>query len=374
MKLSANNPYIARSASNRQTFVMAKTGEGLKDALKRRGSDENLIAPNDELNAGSKRELMKQIAELVDQYRSGNIVRANKHVDREVVEARRQIVAEAIADKSGPAWRILGEVIGEEIQLTMDREGFSRKTLLMKPLGRGEIGRLRIRKKDVVAWMVTANPEVVASVIRQSWVYPAEFYLLARILIENREIEQNTGDILDEKYQDGLEAIMVQEDKIWMNLADSAAGTSNDINYFNALTPAVFSSLRTSIQRWGLPVVNAILAFDLWDDIIANTGFSDWFDPVAKHQLILEGILGELLGVTLTTDAFREQNLQVLPEGSIYMTASPQTLGGITQRAEVSADPIDTYNEGAPNRGWFLQGIEGMAICNSRAIAKGLKI
>lgn len=364
------NPYMA---SNRK-MVVAKTGEPIELGLRARGSKELIIGANDELNAGSKKELMTRISQLVESYQRGEIVRADVKENAKIQQARRELVEAAIADKNGPAWQVLGEVIGEEIYLTMDREGFARRLLIFKDLAKGEIGRLRVRQKQVVAWMVTTSPEVVESVYRQPWVYPKEFYLIGNLLVEDIEIESSTGDLLDEMYTDGLEQIMVKEDQIWKRLADAAAGTLNDLVFFNTFTPATFSAMRTQIARWGIPVTTAIIAFDLWNDIIADPSFSNWFDPVSKYYLILEGNVGSLLGVELITDAFRYETLKVLNEGEVYFCGAPQTLGGITQRKALAAEPITKYNDGRPLRGWFLEQIEGMAIVNSRAVVKGQRV
>jgi hypothetical protein len=117
------------------------------------------------------------------------------------------------------------------------------------------------------------------------YVYPPEFYLIASVTIETKEIEQASGDLLDDKYQDALEQILVKEDQTWLGLARSTASTSNDLFFFNTFTPTVFSEMRTQVARWGIPVTTAILAFDLWNDIIADSEFSSWFDPVSKHEI-----------------------------------------------------------------------------------------
>lgn len=364
------NPYLKQNRS----MVMANSGAPIKDELKRPDSNELMIGRDDDLNASDKKDLMSQIGALVDQYKRGNITKANVRQDKHVADARKELFAQALADRNGPAWQVLGEVIGEEIFLTMDREGFARRLMLFKDLAKGEIGRLRIRNKQAVAWQATTNPNVVETVYRQPWVYPEEFYLIANLLIEDIEIESSTGDMLDEMYTDGLEQIMVREDNIWKVLADAAAGTVNDLVFFNTFTPATFSAMRTQISRWGIPATIAIIAFDLWDDIIADSGFSNWFDPVSKYYLILEGNVGSLLGTELLTDAFRYETLQVLQEGEVYFCGAPQTLGGITQRKALAAEPITKYNEGKPMRGWFLEQIEGMAICNSRAVCKGQRV
>jgi hypothetical protein len=167
---------------------------------------------------------------------------------------------------------------------------------------------------------------------------------------------------------------MVREDNTWRSLINAAAGASNDLFLFNTFTPTVFSTMRTQIARWGIPVTGAIIAFDLWDDIIADTEFSTWFDPVSKHEIVLEGSLGSILGVNLITDAFRHDTLKVLEPGEVYFVGAPQTLGGITQRKELATESINKYNQGKPERGWFMETIEGMSVVNSRAVTRGNRV
>lgn len=378
------NPYLAKPA------YVGRNGDALVDGGARAGrinkrtgtlvqsSTESLVAGNGDFNAGSKRELMTAIASLQSMVASGDVRKASAQEQnsqyRQIVAERAQMVEAAYADKNGEGWQVLGEVIGEEVWETLGREGFARKTLLIKPLGKGETGRLRVRRKDVISFFVTADSNAIASQVRQSYIYPPEFYLVAHVLIEDKEIEQASGDLLDDKYQDGLEQIMVREDNVWRDLINAAAGASNDLFLFNTFTPTVFSTMRTQIARWGIPVTGAVLAFDLWDDIIADTEFSTWFDPVSKHEIVLEGSLGSILGVNLITDAFRHETLKVLERGEVYFLGAPQTLGGITQRKELATESINRYNQGAPERGWYFQAIEGMSIVNSRAVTRGNRV
>jgi len=97
-------------------------------------------------------------------------------------------------------------------------------------------------------------------------------------------------------------------------------------------------------------------------------------DPVSKHEIVLEGSLGSLLGVQLITDAFRHETLRVLDEGEVFFLGAPQTLGGITQRKELMTQAIDKYSQGRPERGWFMETILGMAIVNDRALTRGQRI
>jgi hypothetical protein len=368
----SRNPYLAKP--NGGSHVFASTGEPLAGNRDLRGgngrSAEALVSDSGELNAGNKHELMMAISQLINAAQSGKVVKQKKNM-AQVMGERQEVLAEALADRNGPSWQALGEVIGDEIWETLGREGFARRTMLIKPLGKGETGRVRIRRKDVISFFVTSNPNVIASQVRQFYIYPPEFYLIANIIMEDKEIEQAAGDLLDDKYQDGLEQIMVREDNIWRTLANEAAPVRNDLFFFNTFTPTVFTSMRTQIAQWGIPVTNAIIAFDLWNDIIADTEFSTWFDPVSKHEIVLDGSLGSILGVELITDAYRYETLRVLQAGEVYFLGAPQTLGAITQRKELATESINKYNQGRPERGWFMEQIEGMTLTNPRAIVRG---
>lgn len=219
---------------------------------------------------------------------------------------------------------------------------------------------------------MTAGDSMIApSVIRGAYVYPEEFYLTFNVHIEEKEIAQAETDILDEKYHDGLEQLMTQEDIVFKALSDASVGVANPLTYFNTFTPTVFSSLFTVIRQWGIPVSGAVLAWDIWDDILASPEFSSWFDPVSKRELILDGTVGSILGVLLYTDAYRYETLRVLNDGEVYFYGQPQTVGAILERQALLVRAIDLYNQGRPVRGWFGTQIESMALPNSRAIAKG---
>lgn len=47
------------------------------------------------------------------------------------------------------------------------------------------------------------------------------------------------------------------------------------------VTPTVFAGMQNQVMRWGIPVHMAIISFDIWPDIIADTEFSTWFNKRA---------------------------------------------------------------------------------------------
>lgn len=379
--LQVNSPYAPKRVSLAQTGSEAPGNVSVPAGRinPRTGSviesqSEALVGYNGELNAGSKTEILQAIAVLQKQMTAGKIKRTNVQASADRQKQHAKLVEAFHAQDNGKSWMAIGEVLGDEIWTTLGREGFARKVMMIRQLAQGEIGRLKVRRKDVVSYFVVSAPNVVASQVRQFYVYPPEFYIIANILMEDREIAQSPGDLLEDKYQDGLEQILKQEDVTWLNLARNAAAAANDLFFFNTFTPSVFSQMQIQVSRWGIPAVTSLLAFDLWNDIRTDSEFASYFDPVTKHELIMEGSLGSFFGVQLITDAFRHDTLRVLADGEVYMLGAPQTLGGMTVRKELATKNIDLYSQGRPERGWFMEEILGMSIVNSRAIVRGQRV
>jgi len=323
---------------------------------------------NRQISASTKADLMAQIGAIRKNAQAAGGLRSVE-TDSKAQERWANFKSAFRDTQNQRPFQVIGEVMSDEIWETLGREGFTNKLLAIQNIGKGATGRVRVRRKDVVAWQVTSDVKIQESRIRQYWVYPPEFYLTAFILIEDKEIEQSSADLLDEKFQDGLEAILVKEDKITKTLLDRAKAAFNDVVYYTTFNPTVFTTIRTEVMRWGTPAHNMILAWDVWDDIIADPDFVAWWDPVTKHELILEGHLGRLLAVELHTDGLRYPTLQVLTPGEVYITGSPITVGTKVIRKELDSRAIDQYNIGRASRGWFLHTIQSQLVVSGRAVS-----
>jgi hypothetical protein len=256
---------------------------------------------------------------------------------------------------------------------TLGREGFTRQCFMVRNLEDKEIARVKVRKKDVSAVISTTNINTTKVMVRQHYVYPKEFYIKGFVSIEEKEIAQTGVELLDDKYQDLLEQIMVQEDLHSKRRWDDAVGIFNPQMIFSTFTPLFFSQGCVSIDHWGIPCTRAVMAWDLWNDIRAEPEFSNWFDPVTKHALILEGKLGSLMDVQLITDGFRYDTLRVLDDGEIYFLGPQIALGTVSQRKPLEAKPTDGYNRGLVERGWLAFQIQALTSF-PRASAKSVRV
>jgi len=358
--------------------MIAGTDVPAVDGLQGAGDDKafNIYASqsgNREINASSNKDLMHQISAII---KRANTTQPIKWSDGNQAAANQRFAEfkAAYRDPDQKPMRVLGEVMSDEIWETLGREGFSNKFFAIQNIDKGATGRVKVRKKDVVAFQMTSDVKVQEQRIRQTYVYPPEFYIQCYILIEDKEIEQSSSDLLDEKFQDGLEAMLVREDRITKALWDASISSFNDPIFYTSFNPTVFSTLRSSVGHWGVQPANMVFAWDIWDDIIADPDFVAWFDPVTKHELVLEGHLGQMLGVALHTDGLRYPTLQVLNPGDIYMLGAPISMGSKVIRKPLDSRAIDTYNIGRAARGWFLHQIQGQIVVNGRATAGGKRL
>lgn len=323
-----------------------------------------------EINASSNQDLLGQIGAILDQnnaaVQSGDRITTNRD--------RSEALVEAMADKQGNSMQVLGEALAAEIQETTDREGFARRLLQYNEVGQGEVNEVVVKKKNVVGFTATSPSAVNAVEIRQRRILPPEFHLSGYILIDTLELGRSSQDLLEEKYEEGLEAIMVQEDRLWKTIADEASTVRNTFQTFSTFTPAVFARLLNQVSQWGIPPTSCLFSSSLWQDIIANNDFSGVLDPVTKWELLQEGYLGAMYGVSMLTDNFRQENLKVLDTGEIYIAGAPINHGVLTVRGNIEATPIDKYADGEPKRGWFMDQITSLTMANALSVAKGKKI
>jgi len=346
----------------------------------RGNGSERFIGAGGEINASSKEELMQQIGGWLNAVQSGTVARNHNETlsfdaQRQQVQARAEVLADALEDRSGDKWKVLGETMAEEIYETLGREGFTRKVLGFKPIKKGDQARISIRKKDVIAYyFANTNPTVVASSVRQSYIYPQDAYITANIVIDDLELELADTDLLEHKYNDGLEQILREEDKRTKFLFDASAATYNELVFFTNFTPSVFQAMRTQISRWALPVAHALISVDIWNDITTDTEFASYYDPVSKHELIQQGNLGSFFGINFLTDGFRYDTLRVLDEGEVYFLGVPKTLGVLMERMPLTVESVNGAVKGEPTKGWFMKSIVSHAVVNPRSIVKGNRV
>jgi hypothetical protein len=328
-------------------------------------SNERMVGAGGELNASSKKDLFAQQQRFLKASAEGRMLDIDTPTSRELVQA-------AFNDKE--AHRVLGEKISDALYMTANRQGFMRKYLSRIDVAQGSIPRFPVRTKNVTAVYSTSPTRVQAQITRDKWFTPTEMTVVARPFIPQVELNQSSGDVLQEKFLEGVEATMVAEDRLWYNQVQSVVGIDNTLSIISGqLTPYALMTVQTQVTRWGLKGAHLLVASDMWQDIVGNSDFFNAIDPVARHELLLTGELGTMYGMTVTSDAYRHAEHKVLGQGEFYIISDALNHGAYADRGGLQSTPIDISSEKIPGRGFVIHESLAVAIANSRSIAKGIR-
>lgn len=334
------------------------------------GSSERMVGHNGEMNASSKKDLASVVAALMDITREQEVVTAASAVQREqLAKVHKDMICAAFENPGHH--KELGEVMADELYLAANRDGFMRRFLARQELAQGAIPTVRLRMKNVVAVTASSPSKVETQMLRDNYFYPPEFYISSRPYVEKRDIDRSNTDVLEEKYVESMEGIMVSEDRVWKKMATATVGIANNqTNMVGTVNPLGLANLRNQVTRWNIPSAYWLIANDIWSDLIGDTGFQALIDPVSKHDLLLSGELGQILGMTIISDAFRHPQHKVLDQGEMYVVGDAVNHGQYTDRGGIESLPIDGTQESVPGRGWFLTESLSLCIVNARSVAR----
>lgn len=353
--------------------VVLRDGSPLSEL--RIGGERILSESTGEVNANSKKDLIHRIGQMLNAAAQGDIQEVSEsHVGMsadEIREDNRRLIEEAAADASGQKWDSLGASIVGSIEDRAERQGLMRRVCKGATVRQGEVPRVELKTHQAQAIVATGPSDYGYRQLRGRVFTPDEFELKSVIRVSRMDLEQINGDLLDRAQQDGLQSIMVQEDRLWKEAADRSVGMANPLTYIHGeLTPRLLSVLKNQVSTWPIPVTTAIMAADYWNDIIGNDQFTSALDPVSKYELITTGRLGTLLGLDLVTDGFRAPEHRVLNDGELYVVGDQDYHGMYTTRGGTQSQPTSGANQGNTDRGWLLSSVFSFTLANVRSVAK----
>ena len=343
------------------------------------GSKEKIVGRGGEINASSRADLLKNIGQLLTEMGDGRVMSLAEAAEAApervltTAQAHEAIVAAYNQAKSGDsrAWMELGQSIGTELYETANREGLMRRALMRADVVQGSIPRIPFAFKTSFAWEASSAASIQPTLVRNKYLLPPEFYIEAHLWVEEREIYQSPGDILEEKLMEGQEAIMTREDAVMVSLFNAQVGGSNaPLTIVGGFTPQNLGLMRSELLQWNLPATVLFFASNVLNDITTNTTFGTFYDPVSQYEVVQTGFIGRILGISLITDAYRVPQQKVLNAGDIWLLTSPEFLGAYTDRGPVVANEVNASasGHGVPARGWHLFETMSMTVANSRGL------
>lgn len=335
---------------------------------------ERVIGSNGEINASSKKDLLQRSLALQQATANREVVTASDVASREQRKARNQEILKAAFDNRD-VHRVVGERMADEIYMTANRKGAMRRFLNRIDLKQGDIPRFAVRQKNATAMWLAGPTRIETEILTDKWLTPPELQIAARVFVPQNEINQSTSDVLESKYIEGLEGIMVTEDRLWYNMAVAAQGVDNDTQIISGtLSPLSLMNVRQQVARFGLKAAFCYMASDLFVDIVGDASFIQAIEPVARHELVMTGELGVLYGMTLISESYRHPEHKVLSEGEFFVVSDPATHGAYSDRGGVDSAPLDGVTERVLGKGWLLSESQAQAIANTRSVARGLRV
>ena len=333
---------------------------------------ERAVGSNGEMNADNKRDLLNRSHDLQlatarnEVVQNGQYVTASQKAKKE--ERNKALIQAAFTNPN--AYRVLGEKMAEEIYMTSNRKGFSRRFLNRIELKQGDIPRFPVRSKNVTAMWLSGPSRIETQIAVDRWLTPPEGQVATRVFVPQNELNQSNTDVLEEKYIEALEGIMVAEDRFWYNMVQDSIGIDNNQTLVSGtLSPLALMAVRQNVAQWGLKAVYCLMASDLFVDIVGDSSFIQAIEPVARHELIMTGELAVLYGMTLISEAYRHPEHKVMGVGEFIVVSDPLTHGAYADRGGVDSSPIDPTTEKMIGRGWLLSESYTAVIANTRSVA-----
>jgi len=342
------------------------------DELKGLDGRSLLSTSTGEINASDNRDALQQVNHLMSVSKNhGGVVQQRTAAE---ISEDRSLVTEAFNSNSSTEWAALGSSLAQRVELYAERSNFMRSLMMSHNLRQGEHCRIPLKQTDVMAVVANGMDNMGFQRITNKSIDVPEFEVKTNVRVSRLDLEQQSADLLDEAYQQSLEAIAIKEDRLWKEAADKTVGNSNPLTYLGAkLTPATLARLAENVSGWNIPTQKAMIANDFWVDIQGSADWATALDPITQYELILTGRIATMQGMEIMTDAFRSVTQKVMEKGEIYVVSSPEYHGIYTNRGGITSTPTDGANSGNTDKGWLLSGLYSLTIANTRSLAKGIR-
>ena len=266
--------------------------------------------------------------------------------------------------------RIVGQELLNPIREILDYEGFARKVLAPREVGPGEIPRYD-RDAYITAWVIGRDGITPESRVQGRYFYPVEFLVTARPTVEIQDIYQMQYDVLARAQDRARQAVEYQEDRACVNLLETSSTTVNDITYVTQFDWNALMDLKYQVEKNRLPVDKFLINLSESRDILKYVT-NEHFDPVTQREIILQGYLGNILGIQLIASAGNGL-FEPVPAGTVYAVSRPEYLGGMPIRVPLQSEPINEFLLGNAVKGWFFFEMISEVVLNPRGVAKAVK-
>ena len=351
----------------------------LASALNYRGS--RTMDGDGTISAYSKREALDKINEIAATLSSGTQVLTEREAElaasEQAAEDRRARMDTVYAISKGSASvreeagnRAAQELAGA-INESVSRIGFLRSLVVHAQVDMGEKPEIYIQRKNVITAVASGPAAVRLQIVRDNSLCPPEVDISTRLMIEGAHINRTKRDLLAEKYEEGVEHVLVSEDTLWKKAADNLVSQGdNDAVHTGDLTSRAIGVGMDLLMSRNMPLEAILFASNMFVQLTTGREFEEMIEPTTRLEIIRTGKLGTYYGAQVLTDGFREERLKVLDRGDTYFVSNPQLHGEFTDRGGVTSQALGPAETGINGAGWHINEAFSIGLVNHRSVAR----
>lgn len=199
------------------------------------------------------------------------------------------------------------------------------------------------------------------------WVPTLE--LVSNPTVRISEVKRRRFNVIDRAVQKARQELMAQEDSNGFAAVDAASSQENTVQDITdgGMLKRDLLAIKTQIDRWDLITSKFFMNINEFNDILnwASSGNNPGeIDVVTQREIMQTGLLATLWGADILVS-------KIVPPGTVYGCADPEFVGVMPIVQDIEVMPADE-----PRRlllGWVISEIIGLAILNTRGVAKGSK-
>lgn len=268
---------------------------------------------------------------------------------------------------TGPGRKVISASLKNPLKKSIEMESHLRRGLHHDPLAQGETPEY---EKDVQAYAYVVQKQgglPVRHAEGDDFIIANTFDILAYKDYKLSDIAKKKYDLPARTKERLKQRIVQTENKIFFGLLRSVV---TDANYphpvvasVGKLTPDALSTAYSYVRNGDVAEGEARPAF-VWmnprEMADVRTFGRDIFDFETQRELLEVGVMGQMWGAT-----FIESNL--MPVGTVFVTATPELLGRVPERVSTTVIPADDLKFGRV--GFLGYGNIGAFVHNPFAVA-----
>lgn len=305
--------------------------------FKRTGSNENLFNNDGHVNASDRQDLQAaQMDYLRQKGTKKSTIRAcvmhtlNNNPDLKAIIQSYQASEGVNRIYAAELTNVLTKVVRE----FSHRDGFTAKLLNPVPLEKKQI--IEIKKKP-------SRPEVFyesegkwqAANWADGRFYPRPKREKVNLTVDGDTMEDAAEDFMEGLQMDAYEQTAWKTDKKFYDLLTSKDALSR------SFSPDTLAEIQGN-QMANFPVSTLLCSTAVMPELVnTNNGWHYYYSEHYKHELLVQGKLGHVMGVDIMTEIYWDNHLKILEAGDFFFLAEPTILGDFYYDPDFELQPLD---------------------------------